>query len=89
MEEADTDPDLIDCIVDYVQGRGMVTMASAVQNAPAQFQALTFAGYNRMATVFRRDGLKRNSGSTATVLCCQRFLDEFGLMVIWTHHMAA
>jgi hypothetical protein len=40
MEEADTDPDLIDCIVDYVQGRGTVTMASAVQNTPAQSQAL-------------------------------------------------
>ena len=40
MEEADTDPDLIECIMDYVQGRGMVTIASAVQNAPAQFQAL-------------------------------------------------
>jgi hypothetical protein len=40
MEEADIDPDLIDCIVDYVQGRGRVTMASAVQKAPAQFQAL-------------------------------------------------
>ncbi len=40
MEEADTDPDLIDCIVDYVQGWGTVTMAFAVQNAPAQFQAL-------------------------------------------------
>ncbi len=35
MEEADTDPDLIDCIVDYVQGWGTVTMASAVQNTPA------------------------------------------------------
>jgi hypothetical protein len=40
MEETDTDPDLIDCIVDYVQGRGTFTMASAVQNAPARFQAL-------------------------------------------------
>ncbi len=42
-----------------------------------------------MAAVFRRDDLKRNSGSTATVLCSQQFLDEFGQMVIWTHHMAA
>ncbi len=40
MEEADTDPDLIDCIVDYLQGQGTITMASAVQNAPARFQAL-------------------------------------------------
>jgi hypothetical protein len=40
MEEADTDPDLIDCIVDYVQGWGTVTMAFAVQKAPAKFQAL-------------------------------------------------
>ena len=40
MEDADTDPDLVECIMDYVQGRGTVTMALAVQNAPARFQAL-------------------------------------------------
>jgi hypothetical protein len=40
MEDADTDPDLVECIMDYVQGRGTVTMASAVQNTPARFQAL-------------------------------------------------
>ena len=40
MEDADTDPDLVECIMEYVQGRGMVTMTSAVQNAPARFQAL-------------------------------------------------
>jgi hypothetical protein len=40
MEDADTDPDLVECIMKYVQGRGTVTMASAVQNAPARFQAL-------------------------------------------------
>jgi hypothetical protein len=40
MEHADTDPDLVECIMRYVQGRGMVAMASAVQNAPAWFQAL-------------------------------------------------
>jgi hypothetical protein len=40
LEEANTDPDLIRCIVDYVQGQGTITMTSAVQNAPPQFQAL-------------------------------------------------
>ena len=40
MEDADTDPDLVECIIDYVQGRGTVTMASAVQNPPTRFQAL-------------------------------------------------
>ncbi len=34
LEEANTDPDLIDCIVDYVQGRGTITMTLAMQNAP-------------------------------------------------------
>jgi hypothetical protein len=34
------DQDLIDCIVDYVQGRGTLTMASAIQNIPPKFQAL-------------------------------------------------
>ncbi len=39
MGEADTDPDLIDCNIDYVQGRGTITMALAVRNAPPQYQA--------------------------------------------------
>ena len=34
LEESNMDQDLIDCIVDYVQGQGTLTMASAVQNAP-------------------------------------------------------
>jgi hypothetical protein len=40
LEEANTDPDLINCIVDYLQGQGTITMALAVQNAPPLFQAL-------------------------------------------------
>ena len=39
-EEAHTDPDLINCIANYVQGRGTITMASVVQNAPTLFQAI-------------------------------------------------
>jgi hypothetical protein len=39
LGEADTDPDLIDCIIDYVQGWGTITMALAVRNVPPQFQA--------------------------------------------------
>ncbi len=39
LGEADTDPDLIDCIIDYVQGWGTITMASAMHNAPPRFQA--------------------------------------------------
>ena len=42
-----------------------------------------------MAAVFRRNDFKRNRGSTATVLHSQRFPDEFGQMVNWTHHTAA
>ena len=40
MEDIDTDPDLVECIMEYLQGRGTVTMALAVQNTPARFQAL-------------------------------------------------
>ncbi len=39
LGEADTDPELIDCIVDYVQGRGTIAMASAMRDDPPQFQA--------------------------------------------------
>jgi hypothetical protein len=39
LGEADTDPDLINCIIDYVQGRGTIKMASTVHNAPPRFQA--------------------------------------------------
>jgi hypothetical protein len=49
----------------------------------------TFAGYYRMAAVFRRNDFKRNCGSTVTVLHSQQFPDEFGQMVNWTHHTAA
>ncbi len=48
----------------------------------------TVAGYYWMVAAFRRNDFKRNRGSTATVLCSQRFPDEFGQMVNWTHHMA-
>jgi hypothetical protein len=34
LEEGNTDPDLINCIVDYVQSRGTITMALVVQDAP-------------------------------------------------------
>ncbi len=41
MENVDTDSDLVECIMDYVQGRGtVVTIALAVQNTSARFQAL-------------------------------------------------
>ncbi len=39
LGEADTDPDLIDCIIDYMQGRSTITMALAAHNGPPQFQA--------------------------------------------------
>ncbi len=39
LGEADTDPDLINCTIDYVQGQGTITMALAVRNVPPQFQA--------------------------------------------------
>ena len=40
LEEANTDPDMIDYIADYIQGRNTIPMASAVQNTLAQFHAL-------------------------------------------------
>ncbi len=49
----------------------------------------TLTWYYRMAAVFWRNDFKRNSGSIATVLCGQWFPDEFGQIVLWTHHTAA
>jgi hypothetical protein len=40
IKDADTDPDLVECIMEYVQGRGTITTALAVQNTPTWFQAL-------------------------------------------------
>jgi hypothetical protein len=37
LKEADTDPNLADCIVKYVQQRGTVTMEEAVRGAPHRF----------------------------------------------------
>ena len=80
---------MIDYIADYIQGRNTIPMASAVQNTLAQFHALgqlqDIIGWWR----FLERIFLRNSGSTATDLCCQWFSDEFGQMVIWTHHTAA
>jgi hypothetical protein len=37
---ADTDPDLVDSIVEYVQRRGTATMEEVVQEAPLQFRTV-------------------------------------------------
>ncbi len=40
LKEADTDPDLADCIVEYVQRWGTVTMEEVVQEAPRRFRMM-------------------------------------------------
>jgi hypothetical protein len=65
-------------------------MALAVQNTPPRFQGL---GHSQDTIGWRHflEGmiLKKNIGSTATVLRGKQFPDEFGQMVLWTHHTAA
>jgi hypothetical protein len=40
LDEADTDPDLTDSIVEYVQRRGTVTMEEAISEALPRFQPM-------------------------------------------------
>jgi hypothetical protein len=40
LKEADTDPNLVDCIVEYVQRQGTVTMEEVVQEAPRRFRTM-------------------------------------------------
>jgi hypothetical protein len=40
LKEADTDPDLADCIVEYVQQRRSVMMEEVVQEAPRRFRMM-------------------------------------------------
>ncbi len=40
LDEADTDPDLTDSIVEYVQRRGTVTMEEAISEAPPRFRPI-------------------------------------------------
>ncbi len=40
LHEVDTDPELADCIVEYVQGRGQVLMEEIVWGAPERFKAM-------------------------------------------------
>ena len=40
LNEADTDSDLADCIVEYVQRQGQETMEEIVQEAPRRFNAM-------------------------------------------------
>jgi hypothetical protein len=63
----------------------MVTETGAVGAMATASTALMAAAKMAVAT----DDLKRKSGSTVTVLRSQRFSDEFGQIVIWTHHTAA
>ncbi len=43
LDEADTDPDLTDSIVEYVPRRGTVTMEKAIFDAPPRFRQLAFS----------------------------------------------
>jgi hypothetical protein len=38
--DIDTDPELADCIVEYVQGRGQMLMEEIVRGAPERFKAM-------------------------------------------------
>jgi hypothetical protein len=40
LDEADTDPDLADSIVEYVQQRGTATMEEVVREAPCRFRTM-------------------------------------------------
>jgi hypothetical protein len=40
LHEVDTDPELADCIVEYVQGRGQVLMEEIIWGAPKRFKAM-------------------------------------------------
>ncbi len=40
LYDANTDPELADCIVEYVQRRGQETMKEIVQEAPRRFNAM-------------------------------------------------
>jgi hypothetical protein len=43
LDEADTDPDLTDSIVEYVQRRGTVTMEEAISEAPPRFRPMALS----------------------------------------------
>jgi hypothetical protein len=43
LDEVDTDPDLTDSIVEYVQRRGTVTMEEAISEAPLRFQPMALS----------------------------------------------
>ena len=43
LDEADTDPDLTDSIVEYVQRRGTVMMEEAINEAPPRFRLMALS----------------------------------------------
>jgi hypothetical protein len=43
LDEVDTDPDLMDSIMEYVQQRGTVTMEEAISEAPPRFQPMALS----------------------------------------------
>ena len=40
LRDKDTDPDLVDCIMQYVKGRGSISMREAVEHLLPQYRKL-------------------------------------------------
>ena len=90
LHKVDTDPELADCIVEYVQGRGQVLMEEIVWGAPERFNAM---GRSQDKIGWRQflEGMtsKKNNKGTTTALCTEWVQDESGEVVLWTYHTTA
>ncbi len=69
LQKADTDLDLTDSIVEYVQRRGTITMEKAIVDAPLMFRQMALS-QDKMETVPRGDDIKGDHIHSAAVHCC-------------------
>ena len=90
LDEADTDPDLMDSIVEYVQRRGTVMMEEAISEAPPRFRPMALSqdkiGWRRF---LEGDDIKGDHIYTATILRSQRVTNKSGKVVLRIDHPAA
>ena len=90
LDEADTDPDLTNSIVEYVQRRGTVMMEEAISEAPPRFRPMALSqdkiGWRRF---LEGDDIKGDHIYTATILRSQRVTYESGKVVLRIDYPAA
>jgi hypothetical protein len=89
LHDVDMDPELADCIVEYVQRRGQGSMEETVQEMPRRFNTM---GQSQDRIGWRRflEGmiLKEITGIQQQYYCTEWVNNESGEVILRTYHKA-